>query len=158
MVLQQGFEVFRAILREQEGVDFGAEFLEGEVIGGEEGAAGMIGAIEFFEETGFAQAEFEGAEGPWEQVDFSDSADGREDWGIDAVDYAVGAENVDGHDSADEVDRGASKAQAKGDALRHGLVGQVLAFEEGGRGVGEEDALSGAVVWVSKTRQQDWQY
>lgn len=91
MVCQQGLEVFLTIGREEKAVDAGTELLEGEVGGGEEGAAG-VGAVEFVEEPGLGKAELEGGEfGGQEGEDFEDVGRWEED-GVDAVDYAVAAE------------------------------------------------------------------
>jgi len=56
------------------------------------------------EETGFLEAELKGAEFGGEERDDCQCWGWREEDGVYAVDYAVGAEDVDGDDLAVEVD------------------------------------------------------
>lgn len=62
MVLQQSFEVLFSVLGEQESVDLGTEFLECEVGGCEEGAAGVRRVFDGGKEASFLEAELQGAE------------------------------------------------------------------------------------------------
>jgi len=91
MVRQQRLEVFLTIAGKQERVDARAKFLESEVGGGEEGAAG-VGAVEFVEEAGLGEAELEGGEFGGQEGEDAEDVWGWEEDGVDAVDYAVTAE------------------------------------------------------------------
>ena len=94
MVCQECLEIFLAIGGEEEGVDAGPELLEGEVGGGEEGAAG-VGAVEFVEKAGLGEPELEGGEFRGQEGEDFENVRGWEENGVDAVDYAVAAELVE---------------------------------------------------------------
>lgn len=70
VVLEQGLEVFLAVLAEEEGVDLRAEALEGEVGGSEDGAAEVVrGVVDHGVEAGLDEAELERAELGGEEAD-----------------------------------------------------------------------------------------
>jgi hypothetical protein len=54
----------------------------------------MVGFGDGFEETGFFEAEVEGAEFAGEELDYFEGGWGWEEDGVGAVDYTVGAELV----------------------------------------------------------------
>ena len=83
----------------------------------------IFGAVELVEEPRFGEAELEGAEFAGQERDDGGDGGGRDEERVDAVDYAVGAEDVDGDELAVEVDGGAFEGYADGEALR---VAEVL--------------------------------
>jgi hypothetical protein len=146
MVLEQCLEVLLAVAAEQEGVYALAEFLEGEVAWGEERAAlvGVLGVVQLVEEAGLAEAEFKCAELAGKQVDDRCDVWRWDEDGVDAVDHAVCAEDVDGDDAGVEVDRRALERDAHSEAL---VVAELVGrLEQGGDGVGVEDAAGGIEV------------
>ena len=92
VVLQQRFEVLLAVGGEEESVDLRAQLAEGPVRGREERAAGVRAVGDGFCKAGFREAEFQGGECAGEERDDGCGGWGWEEEGVDAVDYAVGAE------------------------------------------------------------------
>lgn len=63
VVLQKSLEVFLTIFTKEEAVNPGAQLLEGEIGGGENGSANMVrGVCDSGQETGLGEAEFKGTE------------------------------------------------------------------------------------------------
>jgi hypothetical protein len=145
--VEEGVRVQRlAVAAEEEGVDALPEFLEGEIAWGEERAAlvGVLGVIQLVEETRLAEAELQRAELAGKQVDDRCNVWWGHENGIKAVDHAVCAEDVDGDDAGVEVDRRALERDAHSEAL---VVAELLGrLEQGGDGVGVEDAAGGIEV------------
>jgi hypothetical protein len=125
VVLQQRTEVLLAILAKQEGVHPGAKLLEGEVARGEECSAIVVvlGAVQLVEETGLAKTKLESAELAGQEVDDRSDVGWRDEDGVDAMDDAVCAEDVDSDQPAVEVDGRALKSDADSQAL---LVSEVV--------------------------------
>jgi hypothetical protein len=114
VVLEQRLEVLLAVAAEEEGVD------------------------------ALAEAELQRAELAGKQVDDRCNVWWGHENGIKAVDHAVCAEDVDGHDAGVEVDGRALERDAHSEAL---VVAELLGrLEQGGDGVGVEDAAGGVEV------------
>lgn len=83
----------------------------------------VLCTVHLVEDVCLLQRKFKGTELAREQVDDGGDAGGRQEDGINAVNDAVGAEDVDGYKTAVEVDRGALERDANSEALR---VSEVL--------------------------------
>lgn len=100
-----------------------------------------IGVIQFLEETSLAETELERAELAGKEVDDGGDIGGWDEDAVDAVDDAVGGEDVDGDEARVEVYGWAFEGHADGEAL---CVAEVLGGRvECGDGVAVENAAGG---------------
>ena len=116
VVLQQRLEILLAVRAEQERIDPGPEFQEGEIRGREEGAADVIrSVVQARYETGFGETELEGAEFAGEKADDVDDFRRWDQDAVDAVDDAVSSELRSVSFSRDEVKGGGVSYDVDGD-------------------------------------------
>lgn len=105
MILQQRLQILLPIPTKQERINPRAQLLKREIARRKQRPAlvFVLGAVQLVENPGFREGELERAEFAGEERD--DGCDGRrgDEDGVDPVDHAVGAEDVDGDELGVEV-------------------------------------------------------
>ena len=141
MVEDQSLEVLSAVLAEEESVDLRTKLLEGKVGRGEQGTAGMVGAVVGVKKASLAESQLESRELRGKEVNDLEGSRGRNEKAVDTVDDTVGTEDVDGNHSGVEIDSQTLETKVDTESLRS-LAGQMLALEESRNGMGDEDSAS----------------
>ena len=99
---------------------------------------GIIGVVDLLEHAGLMKGKFKSAELPGKKFNNGSNLGRRDENGVNTVDNAVSAKDVDGHQLAVEVDGRTSQSDADSQAL---LVAKLLGLEQSGNGVAVQDTV-----------------
>lgn len=163
VIREKSFQVLLTIAAEEEAIDLGSEFLEGEVGRSEDGSTNVCRCvIDDWDQSGLGETELQGTEFSREELDYVDDVRGWYKQAVDTVDDSVCSEllivryrtlgqwftvtyDVNGDDAGIKVDGQTLQANVGADPLRsdaNSINGQGSRY-----GVGDQDLAGWVELW-----------